>query len=125
MRNHGKKNIIGVLVDAVDYEGAVEFIISAALGKRGAAISALAVHGVMTGVLDAEQKYRLNHLDLAVPDGQPVRWLMNILYRTKLRDRVYGPQLTLMACARAAAPVLARVCCGRPGERPWAALSVA
>jgi exopolysaccharide biosynthesis WecB/TagA/CpsF family protein len=55
----------------------------------------------MTGALDAEQKFRLNHFDLLVPDGQPVRWMLNLLYGAKLPDRVYGPKLTLKVCARA------------------------
>jgi N-acetylglucosaminyldiphosphoundecaprenol N-acetyl-beta-D-mannosaminyltransferase len=103
MLNAGKRNIVGVLVDAVDYEAALDFIFRAAREKRGAAISALAVHGVMTGVLDREHKFRLNHFDLLVPDGQPVRWVLNWLYGAKLPDRVYGPNLTLKVCARAAA----------------------
>jgi exopolysaccharide biosynthesis WecB/TagA/CpsF family protein len=102
MINAGKHNVLGILMDAVDYEAAVEFVLRAAHQKRGAAVSALAVHGLMTGVLDREQKYRLNHFDLLVPDGQPVRWAMNLLYSTHLRDRVYGPNLTKAVCARAA-----------------------
>jgi exopolysaccharide biosynthesis WecB/TagA/CpsF family protein len=100
MLDAGKRNVIGVLVNAVDYDAALEFIFRAAREKRGAAVSALAVHGVMTGVLDREHKFRLNHFDLLVPDGQPVRWLLNVLYKTKLPDRVYGPNLTLKVCAR-------------------------
>ena len=103
MRNLGKMNVIGILIDAVDYEGAMDVIFRAAREKRGATISALAVHGVMTGVLDSEHKFRLNRFDLLVPDGQPVRWVLNWLYRAKLPDRVYGPNLTLKVCARAAA----------------------
>ena len=103
MLNAGKNNVVGILVNAVDYEGALEFIFEAAQKKRGAAVSALAVHGVMTGVLDREHKFRLNHFDLLVPDGQPVRWVLNWLYGAKLADRVYGPNLTLKVCARATA----------------------
>src|ERR1700728_253289 len=103
MLNAGKNNVVGILVNAVDYEGALEFIFEAAQKKRGAAVSALAVHGVMTGVLDREHKFRLNHFDLLVPDGQPVRWVLNWLYRANLSDRVYGPNLTLKVCARASA----------------------
>lgn len=106
MLNSGKKNIIGILIDAVDYEAAVEGIFKASREKRGYAVSALAVHGLMTGVLDPEQKFRLNHFDLLVPDGQPVRWVLNWLHRTKLRDRVYGPMLTLQICSRAAAEAM-------------------
>ncbi|MGB6193562.1 MAG: WecB/TagA/CpsF family glycosyltransferase, partial [Terracidiphilus sp.] len=40
--------------------------------------------------------------DLLVPDGQPVRWGMNWLYRTGMRDRVYGPTLMRKICERAA-----------------------
>jgi exopolysaccharide biosynthesis WecB/TagA/CpsF family protein len=101
MINAGKRNVLGILMDAVDYEAAVEFVLRAAHRKRGAAVSALAVHGLMTGALDAEHKYRLNHFDLLVPDGQPVRWALNLLHATQLQDRVYGPNLMLAVCSRA------------------------
>lgn len=97
-----KKNILGVLVDAVDYSTVVSSIISAAQQHLQCTVSALAVHGVMTGVLDTEQRYRLNHLDLVCPDGQPVRWAMNLLHKTGLEDRVYGPELMLRVCEKAA-----------------------
>jgi len=103
MHNHGKRNIIGILIDAVDYDAATEFIIAAAREKRRAAIAALAVHGLMTGVLDREQKFRLNHFDLVVPDGQPVRWAENWLYGTGLPSPVIGRNLVLNVCAQAAA----------------------
>jgi len=102
MIDKGKQNVLGILMNAVDYEAAVEFVIRAAKERRGAAISALAVHGLMTGVSDREQKYRLNHFDLLVPDGHPVRWALNLMYGTALPDRVYGPNLTLRVCERAA-----------------------
>src|ERR1700735_2053447 len=103
MLNAGKRNVVGILIDAVDYESAIDAIFSAARDKKGFAVSALAVHGVMTGVLDREHKFRLNHFDLLVPDGQPVRWVLNWLYGAKVADRVYGPNLTLKVCARATA----------------------
>lgn len=102
MPNAGKRNVLGILMNIADYEGAVDFVVRAARERRGAAISAVAVHGLMTGVLNREQKFRLNHFDLLVPDGQPVRWVLNWLYRAGLRDRVYGPTLTLEICASAA-----------------------
>lgn len=102
MIDHGKKNLLGVLIDAVDYEAALARILDAARTRRRYAVSALAVHGVMTGVLDDTHRYRLNHFDLVVPDGQPVRWGLNLLHRVGLADRVYGPTLTLKLCERAA-----------------------
>jgi exopolysaccharide biosynthesis WecB/TagA/CpsF family protein len=102
MINQGKKNILGVSVDAVDYEAAVHKIIFAAKRHEPLSVSALAVHGVMTGVLDRTHGYRLNQLDLVVPDGQPVRWALNWLHRTGLPERVYGPTLMLKVCEQAA-----------------------
>jgi N-acetylglucosaminyldiphosphoundecaprenol N-acetyl-beta-D-mannosaminyltransferase len=102
VKDLGKRNVLGILVDAVDYEAAVDKIIAAAEERRGYAVSALAVHGVMTGVQDPTHGYRLNHLDLVTPDGQPVRWALNMLHGAGLTDRVYGPTLMLKVCAVAA-----------------------
>jgi N-acetylglucosaminyldiphosphoundecaprenol N-acetyl-beta-D-mannosaminyltransferase len=102
MIDRGKRNLLGVWIDAVDYEAAVSKIITAARSRQRCTVTALAVHGVMTGALDPVHRYRLNHLDLTVPDGQPVRWAINYLYRTRLKDRVYGPNLTMLVCQEAA-----------------------
>jgi len=99
----GRHNVLGVMVDAVDYEAAVDRIVSAAKQSRPFSVSALAVHGVMTAVLDRVHRYRLNQLDMVVPDGQPVRWALNLLHGAGLKDRVYGPTLMLKTCERAAA----------------------
>lgn len=102
----GKRNILGVQVNAVDYEAVSDRIVLAARMGRPLTVSALAVHGIMTGVSDPEHRYRLNHSDLVVPDGQPVRWALDLLYHTRLPDRVYGPTLMLKVCERAAKDAL-------------------
>ena len=102
MIDHGARNVLGVRVSAVDYEFAVDKIIESAKAGRRCTTSALAVHGVMTGALDAAHRYRLNHLDLVVPDGRPVCWALNLLYGAGLRDVVFGPKLTGLLCAEAA-----------------------
>ena len=102
MIDKGKKNVLGILVNAVNYEAAVSKILAAASAGKPMSVSALAVHGVMTGVLDSTHRYRLNHIDLVLPDGQPVRWALNWLYHTKLPDRVGGPNTMLQICERAA-----------------------
>jgi len=58
------------------------------------------VHGVMTGVLDRAHNARLNAFDVVTPDGQPVRWALNLLHRAALAERVYGPDLTLSVLSR-------------------------
>jgi N-acetylglucosaminyldiphosphoundecaprenol N-acetyl-beta-D-mannosaminyltransferase len=95
MINRGKFPILGVNVHAVDYEYAVDAMVRAAQEGRSCSVSALAVHGVMTGFQDPVHSRRLNGLDLVVPDGQPVRWALKWLHGQALADRVYGPNLTL------------------------------
>lgn len=98
----GKGNVLGVLVDVTDYTRTVDTIVRAAKDGRPLGVSALAVHGVMTGVGDPSHRFRLNHLDVVVPDGQPVRWALNHLHAAGLDDRVAGPELMLQVCEAAA-----------------------
>ena len=103
-----KRNLLGVLIDAIDYDTVVNAVMAAAKERRPLAVSPLAVHGVMTGVLDREHRYRLNALDIVTPDGQPVRWGLNLIHGARLRDRVYGPTLMLhltRAAAREGVPI--------------------
>jgi N-acetylglucosaminyldiphosphoundecaprenol N-acetyl-beta-D-mannosaminyltransferase len=103
MIDHGKGNVLGVEVSIVDYDAAVDKIMTAARERRHYAVTALAVHGVMTGVQDKAHNARLNSFDLVTPDGQPVRGALNLMYEAKLADRVYGPELTLRVLRQAAA----------------------
>lgn len=103
MLEEGRHRVIAAGVDAVDYEAAVARIMAAAREGRGYSVSALAVHGVMTTVLDRSQRTRVARLDLVTPDGQGVRWALNLLHGTSLADRVYGPRLMEEVCRACAA----------------------
>jgi len=96
-----KRNILGVLIDDADAKTATDMVIAAAHRGGPFSVSAIAVHGVMEGVLDPAHLYRLNSLELVVADGQPVRWALNHLHSAGLRERVYGPNLMLSVLARA------------------------
>ena len=103
-----KHSVLGVLVDATTYDEAAAAVLAAAREQRPFALTALAVHGVMTGVQDKAHGARLNSFDLVTPDGQPVRWALNSLYGAGLTDRVYGPTLTLevlRGCAAEGLPI--------------------
>jgi exopolysaccharide biosynthesis WecB/TagA/CpsF family protein len=97
-----KRNLLGILVDATTYDDVVDRVFEAARTATGLSVSATAVHGVMEGVHDPGHAARLNSFDVLTPDGQPVRWALNWLHHTKLSERVYGPELMLRCCARAA-----------------------
>lgn len=96
-----RHNVIGTLVSAVDYAQATELLISAARDGLSVAASALAVHALGLARRDPDFRRKLNALDLATPDGQPVRWALDWLHHTRLRDRVYGPFLMREVCLAA------------------------
>ncbi len=100
--NLGRHPILGVMVDAIDYDEAVEQVVSAARDSRWLGLAALPVHSVMTAVLEPAFASELSRMTLRVPDGQPVRWALGLLHGIRLPDRVYGPELMLRLCARAA-----------------------
>lgn len=102
-REARKQNVLGVMVTAIEPDDAVAEILEAARDRRSLTVTATAVHGLMTGVEDGEHRYRLNHFDMVLPDGQPVRWALNLLHRCRLRERVAGPDLTWRLCQAAAA----------------------
>lgn len=102
MQEPVRKPVLGIGISIVDYNSAVERIIAAARDKKPFGVSALAVHGVMTGFMDKEHQRRLNGLDMITPDGQPVRWALNLIHKADLKDRVYGPEMTLRVIKAAA-----------------------
>ncbi|MEZ5228728.1 MAG: WecB/TagA/CpsF family glycosyltransferase [Acidimicrobiales bacterium] len=96
-------DLFGVDVTVSTYEHATDAVIEAALAHRSFGLSALAVHGLMEAVADPTFRDQVNSLSMAVPDGQPVRWALNLLHRADLDDRVYGPELTWRVIEAAAA----------------------
>ena len=95
-------DIFGVQISVTDYEDATQQIMAAGKQRRSFTMSALATHGLMEAVHDPAYRDVVNNLDLATPDGQPVRWAMNILHKSGLEERVYGPNLTWRVCGEAA-----------------------
>lgn len=97
-----KHNVFGVNVSATTYAETIGCMIAAAKAGVSAVASFHAAHAVVTASDDPELKQRVNQFEIVAPDGQPVRWALNILHKAGLRDRVYGPELTLRLCERAA-----------------------
>lgn len=97
-----KYPILGVEISATAYDEAVDVILDCARRRQAGVVTALPVHGVITAGGDEELRQRINAFEMAVPDGQPVRWALDLLHGVRLRDRVYGPELMLRVCAGAA-----------------------
>ncbi len=102
LRRPQKYDLFGVQVSATTYDEATDFILQSARQGRSAVVSAHAVHAVVTSSDDPELLATVNRFDIITPDGQPVRWALNALHRTGLRDRVWGPELMLRVCRGAA-----------------------
>lgn len=89
-----KVSVFGIDYSVVDYSAATKIILEKAREKISFGVSALAVHGLIEAYRNKNFKDIVNKIHMVVPDGQPVRWAMNHFHHLKLKDRVYGPQLT-------------------------------
>src|SRR4051812_4627940 len=88
--------VLGVPLAATDYAGAIEQAKAwAASPERACTIAATATHPIVTARRDAAFREVLGKLDLVLPDGMPLIWVMNRSLATPLRDRVYGPTFML------------------------------
>lgn len=98
-----KHDIFGVGVSATDYERCADALMAAAQRRQPAIATFMAVHALISAATDPAHRERVNHFDVAAPDGQPVRAALNFFYKANLTDRVYGPKMMLKLCERAAA----------------------
>ena len=101
--DRGKRRVLTVDIDAVDYDAASRRLLNAARERRPYAATALAVHGVVEAHRDRRLRRQINDMDLVTPDGMPVRWALDRLHGTALPDRCYGPTLCLKVLERCAA----------------------
>ena len=99
--NFVRKSLFGIYYSIVDYSNATDIIITNAKDNKSFAVSALAVHGLITAVIDSNVFQAVSKINMLVPDGQPVRWALNAFYNVGLKDRVYGPKLTLHVLQKA------------------------
>ncbi|MCP5103495.1 MAG: WecB/TagA/CpsF family glycosyltransferase, partial [bacterium] len=96
-----KRGLFGIDYAVVDYERASDVIVEHAAAHESFGVSALAVHGLVTSVKDKDVGDRVKKIDMVVPDGQPVRWALNSFHQVGMKDRVYGPTLTLRVLEKA------------------------
>ncbi len=104
-----KRSVLGVGIDAGDALGGGRPRDRGGQRRRTYRVSAFAVHGVMEAHDDPALLHRVNEFEMVTPDGQPVRWALNLLYRCDLKERVYGPTLMLNVCREAAEEGAARL----------------
>lgn len=94
-------SILGVPIDATSYGGACDLIQAWATTRRSCYIVAANVHVVMTAYWQRAYRTVLQGAVLVTPDGMPLVWGLRRLGRVR-QSRVYGPDLMLAWCGRAA-----------------------
>ncbi len=94
-------SILGTRIDGTSYEDACDRIQNWAKEKASCYVVAANVHVVMTGYWNPQFQKVVNGAALVTPDGMPLVWGLRLL---GIRDqsRVYGPDLMLAWCDRAA-----------------------
>ena len=97
-----KVDLFGLGMSVTTYDEAVGATLRAAAEGVPGMVSCQAVHAVVTATGDPDLLEKANAFDLVTPDGQPVRWAMNLLHGARLTERVYGPELMIRLCRGAA-----------------------
>jgi len=99
---YGKYNILGIQIDACDYDYILCKIDKHFNNKRNKSIliSPMTTHVLTKAKYDKKIISALDKFDLLPPDSQWLRYSLNFLYGVNLKDRVYGPELTLRICKK-------------------------
>lgn len=96
-----KVNIFGIDFNVTDYDRASDIIISNAKKRNSIGMTALAVHGLIESLDNTHMFTQLKKISLIVPDGQPIRWVINSFYKLNLKAPVTGPNLTIEVLKKA------------------------
>ena len=81
-----KVSLLGLQVTPTTYTEASESVIEAAECGAGGVVSCHAVHAIVTLSSTSEYRRKANTFKMITPDGQPVRWALNLLHGTRLKD---------------------------------------
>lgn len=93
--------VLGQRLDATSYNDATERVLNWARRGESRYVCVTNVHVVMEGWDLPEYRSIINRSDLITPDGVPLVWSLRALGVANA-SRVYGPDLTLHICDRAA-----------------------
>lgn len=93
--------LLGSRVDATSYDAACDQIERWAMAGRSCYVIAANVHVVMTAYWQRTFQAVVNQAALVTPDGMPLVWALRLL-GVPSAVRVYGPDLMLAWCDRAA-----------------------
>lgn len=94
--------MFGMRVSATNYDEIVRCCIACAKNGQPALVDFANVHVAGTARSDPQFARAIRAFDVVATDGQPLRWALNFFHKTRLTDRVYGPEATARLCKAAA-----------------------
>lgn len=92
-------DVLGVDVDAVDMQRAIELIVEMLSGKRKGYVCVAGVHGVMEAQRRPELADAYRESAMTIPDGMPLVWVGHWQHHRDM-ERVTGPDLMLQIFLR-------------------------
>ncbi len=101
MPSSPSRYILATQVHATSYEDTCDRIVIWAKNKTSCYIVAANVHVVMTAYWRSRYQRIINGAAIVTPDGMPLVWALRLLGVSK-QTRVYGPDLMLVLCEKAA-----------------------
>jgi N-acetylglucosaminyldiphosphoundecaprenol N-acetyl-beta-D-mannosaminyltransferase len=101
MKSDGRVNVLGVGVSAINIPLAVQTIELWIEQRDPHYVCVTGVHGVMESQADQDLRAIHNRAGLVTPDGMPLVWVGRLKGQRQM-TRVYGPDLMLALCERAA-----------------------
>ena len=81
--------LFGVPVSATTYCEASRATIGLARRRAGGCVAALPAHGIMTAVNEPDFGEVIKSFDIVCPDGQSVRFALNVLHKTQLLSLIH------------------------------------
>jgi N-acetylglucosaminyldiphosphoundecaprenol N-acetyl-beta-D-mannosaminyltransferase len=96
-----RADILGIPLAVSDYEEVIDWMEAMIAADGRGYLTAAAVNLVMSAHEDPDARAAVLGATLAVPDGQPLVWALRALGHPRA-TRVYGPDLMVHFCARAA-----------------------
>jgi N-acetylglucosaminyldiphosphoundecaprenol N-acetyl-beta-D-mannosaminyltransferase len=98
--DYGSRRILGMRVDGTTYAETTAAVVDMALANAGGMVCVANVHMLMEAFDDPEFRGLVNSAERVTPDGVPLVAALRRAGVTRA-ERVYGPTLTPIVCARA------------------------
>lgn len=94
--------LLGVKISALNYQQAIKMIEEWIKRDKRSYVCVSAVHLIMECYKDRQLMNGVNKAGIVTTDGMPLVWYLRHVSQFKRAKRVYGPDLTLKLCKRAA-----------------------